>query len=174
VSGNRQQGGSPALLLPGSPIVPRSRALLAVRAAALLRLCVAIAVVVAVPLCAALCSSFSCSSFAIIYLTSAYALSVFAQEASDGLLKHFVISLYTRWRTAGHLLRSPTGCVCGGSRLARHTHGSHLRFFFSFSRLDISVCPFAIFVCAFACVLVECENHVGNRPWTMLFGEVRL
>jgi hypothetical protein len=152
VSGNRQQGG---FTRPSAARVthrlPRSRALLAVRAAALLRCCVAFAVVVAVPLRAALCSSFSCSSFAIIHLTSAYALSVFAQEALDGLLKHFVTSLYTRWRTAGHLLRSPTGCVWGGSRSALHTYASHLRFFFSFSRLDISVCPFAIF-CVCVCV----------------------
>ncbi len=152
MSGNRQQGG---FTRPSAARVthrlPRSRALLAVRAAALLRCCVAFAVVVAVPLRAALCSSFSCSSFAIIHLTSAYALSVFAQEALDGLLKHFVTSLYTRWRTAGHLLRSPTGCVWGGSRSALHTYASHLRFFFSFSRLDISVCPFAIF-CVCVCV----------------------
>lgn len=152
MSGNRQQGG---FTCPSAARVthrlPRSRALLAVRAATLLRCCVAFAVVVAVPLRAALCSSFCCSSFAIIHLTSAYALSVFAQEASDGLLKHFVTSLYTRWRAAGHLLRSPTGCVWGGSRSALHTYASHLRFFFSFSHPDISLCPFAIF-CVCVCV----------------------
>jgi hypothetical protein len=97
VSGNRQQGGSPALLLPGSPTaLARGRFL----PCALLPYSVvvfAFAVVVAVPLRAALCSCCCCCcSFAIIHLTSAYALSVFAQEASDGLLKHFVASLYTR------------------------------------------------------------------------------